>query len=96
MEDMSRQIHEGMEVYAADGTKLGKVTQIWYGTSMGSLTPSEDETCLEVHRGLFGREKLFLPYHIIASADNHRVTLKANAQEVEENPAWHRKPAWIS
>jgi hypothetical protein len=30
-EHVIKRLHEGMEVHAADGTKLGKITQIFYG-----------------------------------------------------------------
>ncbi len=95
MEDISQQLREGMEVHGADGAKLGKISQIWYGTSVGGATPSEEETCLEVHRGFLGREHLYLPCHIVANVAGNKVTLTVDEQTVHETPSWHRKPAWI-
>ncbi len=94
MEDISRQLREGMEVYSADGAKVGKLSQIWYGTATGGVTPTEEETCLEVHRGFLGREHLYLPCHIVANVDQDKVTLTVDEQMVHETPSWHRKPTW--
>jgi len=96
MEDISRQLHEGMEVRTADGSKLGKISQVWYGTSVGGPAQSEEETCIELHRGLLGRETLYLPYHLIKEVDENAVILSVDEQTVHETPSWHRKPTWIS
>jgi hypothetical protein len=96
MEDISRQLHEGMEVYTADGTKLGKISQVWYGTSVGVPTTTEEETCFELHRGLLGRETLYLPYRLVTDITGSTIRLSADEQTIRETPSWHRKPAWIS
>jgi len=96
MEDISKQFREGMEVYTADGIKLGKISEVWYGTSVGGVASSEEETHLELHRGLLGRETLYLPAHICKEVVNQMVKLSVDEQTVKETPSWHRKPAWIS
>jgi hypothetical protein len=96
MADLSTQLREGMEVHASDGAKLGKVTHVWFGASMGGgVLPSEEESCLEVHRGLLGRETLYIPFSAIAQVKGNVVTLNVDAQTAHESPTWHRKPAWI-
>jgi hypothetical protein len=95
MEDISRQLRKGMEVYSVDGAKIGKISQIWYGTVSGGPTPTEEETCIEVHRGFLGREHLYLPCHIVAKVDQNKATLNVDEQIVHETPSWHRKPMWI-
>jgi len=62
MADLSQQLREGMEVYTADGTKLGKISQVWFGTSVGGSMATEEETCFELHRGLLVLQ-LHLWYH---------------------------------
>ena len=96
MADLSQQLHEGMEVYTADETKLGKISQVWYGTSVGGPTASEEETCVELHLGLLGRDKLYLPCHLVTDVTGNAVRLAVDEQAVRETPSWHRKPAWIS
>jgi hypothetical protein len=96
MADLSQQLHEGMEVYTADETKLGKISQVWYGTSVGGPTVTEEETCFELHRGFLGRDTLYLPSHLVTDVSGNTVRLSADEQTVRETPSWHRKPAWIS
>ena len=96
MSDLSQQLREGMEVYTTDGSKLGKISQVWYGTTVGGPVASEEETCFEVQRGLLGRDKMYLPCRLGASVDEKAVSLSVDESTVQENPAWHRKPAWIS
>ena len=95
MADLSQQLREGMEVYTADGTKLGKISQVWYGTSVGGSMAAEEETCFELHRGLFGRDTLYLPGHLVTEISGSTLRLSADEQMVRETPTWHRKPAWI-
>ena len=95
-ENIVKRLHEGMEVHAADGTKLGKITQIFYGADTpGSSVASEEETCLEVHHGLLGRERLYLPYRVVAGVTGNIVTLTVDGHTARETPTWHRKPAWV-
>jgi hypothetical protein len=96
MEDISKQVHEGMEVYTTDGAKLGKIAQVWYGSAVGSATPTEEETCIEVHRGFLGREALYIPCHAVATVTGNAVTLTVDEQAAQETPSWHRKPSWIA
>jgi len=96
MADLSQQLREGMEVYTADETKLGKIRQVWYGTSVGGPMATEDETCFELHRGLLGRDTLYLPCHLVTDVSGNTVRLSADEQTVRETAGWHRKPAWIS
>jgi hypothetical protein len=66
-EQVVKRLHEGMEVHATDGTKLGKITQILYSAdTSGRLAASEEETCMEVHHGFFRRERLYLPCRLVA------------------------------
>ncbi len=96
MADMSTQLHEGMEVHTSDGKKLGKIAQVYYGASVGSVTPSEEESCFEVHRGFLGRETLYIPCSAVAQVANHTVTLSVDSSAADETPSWHRKPTWVS
>ncbi|MDP9313921.1 MAG: PRC-barrel domain-containing protein [Chloroflexota bacterium] len=96
MADMSTQLHEGMEVHTSDGSKLGKIAQVWFGASVGSITPGTEESCFEVHRGFLGRETLYIPCSAVANVTNNTVTLNVDASAAGEMPSWHRKPAWIS
>jgi hypothetical protein len=95
MADMSTQLHKGMEVHTSDGTKLGKIAEVWYGSSVGSTLPHEDESCFEVHRGFLGRETLYIPCSAVAQVTNNIVTLNVDANTAHESPSWHRKPSWI-
>jgi hypothetical protein len=96
MADLSQQLREGMEVYTADEMKLGKISQVWYGTSVGGPAVTEEETCFELHRGLLGRDTLYLPCHLVTRVSGNTVKLSADEQTVRETPSWHRKPAWIT
>jgi hypothetical protein len=95
MDDMSKEIREGMEVHAADGTKLGKVTQVWYGASVGGVVPTGEETCMEIHRGFLGRDKMFIPCHVVTEVSGNTITLKVDSQTAQETPSWHQKPSWV-
>jgi hypothetical protein len=95
MEDISKEIHEGMEVHAADGTKLGKIIQVWYGASLGGIASTGEETCMEIHRGFLGRDKMFIPCHAVAGISGNTVNLKVDTQTAQETPSWHQKPSWI-
>jgi len=96
MEDICINVPAATEIYTSDGTKLGKISQVWYGTSVGGLATSEEETCLELHRGLLGRETLYLPCRIVQEVADQAVKLSVDEQTVKETPSWHQKPAWIS
>jgi hypothetical protein len=97
MEDFSQQLRKGMEVYTSEGTKLGKVDQVWFGTSVGGLPgQDEEETCMEVHRGLLGRDVMYLPCRVVAGVDGSRVRLSVDEAAVRDTPSWHHKPSWIT
>lgn len=96
MEDFSRQLQKGMEVYTADGHKVGKVDQVWFGTSVGGPGQSEEETCMEVHRGLLGRDVMYLPCRIVSAVEGSRVRLSVDEEAIRDTPSWHRKPSWIA
>jgi hypothetical protein len=94
MADLSQQLREGMEVSTADGTKLGKISQVWFGTSVGGPTAIEEETCFELHRVILGREHLYLPCRLVSEVRSDAVRLSVDEQTVRETPSWHRKPTW--
>ena len=58
----------------------------------------DKELCsrLEVHRGLLGRQVLFIPYNAVAGVAGPVVRLGADAAPVAEQDGWHRRPGWIS
>ncbi len=91
------QIREGMEVLSSDGQKLGKIKNIWYGAASGmSSAYSDEESCIEVRSGgLFSKETLYIPFREIVDVSGNNVKIKADAQAVHKNPAWHTKPSWI-
>ena len=88
------QVRPGMELHTADGSTLGKVTEVWIGTDpMTSTAWCDEEVCsrLEVHhRG----GTLYIPYNAIAGVSGGSVTLKVDAAAVNEK-GWYRKPLWI-
>jgi len=96
MEDFSQQLRKGMEVYSSEGRKLGKIDQVWFGTSVGGPGQSEEETCMEVHRGLLSREVLYIPCRVIAAVEGGRVRLSIDEATVRDTPTWHRRPSWIA
>lgn len=95
MEDMSKQVQRGMTVVSADGSTLGKVAEVWFGTSMGGPGLSEEETCLEVRRGLLNRETIYLPCRLIERINGQNVQLNVAEPTIRDTPSWHRKPSWI-
>ena len=95
MPDLSTQIREGMQVYTADGASLGNISQVWYGDTAGSVATSEQETCMEVHRGFLGREVTYIPCHAVEDVSNDTVKLNVDEQTAEATPSWHIKPSWI-
>jgi hypothetical protein len=91
-------IQKGMHVHASDGTDLGKVSQVWYGTDPSDSTARCDEDIcsrVEVHHGWFGREVLYIPISAIADISGQVVALNVDAAEVREREGWHRKPSWL-
>jgi hypothetical protein len=95
MEDLSQQVKRGMEVVTTDGTKLGKVGEVWFGTSVGGPGRSDEETCMEIQRGLLSRETIYLPCRLIAGVRGQTIELNVDEPTVRENPSWHRRPAWV-
>lgn len=96
MEDFSQQLRKGMEVYTTEGTKLGRIDQVWFGTSVGGPGQNEEESCMEVHRGLLGREVVYLPCRIVDGVTGNRVRLSVDEATIRDTPSWHRKPSWIT
>jgi hypothetical protein len=97
-ENLMADVRKGMEVHAADGQKLGKVTQIWIGEDPTATNPRCDEdVCsrLEVHQGFLGRTVLFVPYSAVAYVTSDAVHLNVDGAKVGEH-AWTHKPAWIA
>ena len=94
MSDISTQLREGMEVHTSDGAKLGKIAQVWYGSSVGGI-PGSDDSCFEVHRGFLGRETLYVPCSAVTAIADGVVTLNADQHAAHENPTWHHRPTWI-
>lgn len=93
---MIEQITEGMEVRSSEGAKLGKVAQVYIGSDpTGSTVPSEDETCIEVRRGLLGREAIYIPCRVVADVSGAGVTLNIDQDTVNSTPSWYHKPSWV-
>ena len=93
------QIREGMEVLTADGSKLGRVKNIWIGTDpVGSSILRDEELCsrLEVHHGFLDRQVVYIPYNAIADVSGTTIRLNIDAAAVNEKEDWHHKPRWIA
>ena len=88
------QIHEGMEVHAADDVRIGKITRVWIGTDPASTTEQcDDDLCsrLEVqHRD----GPLYIPINMLDRVSARWVMLTIPAREVPEHD-WFRPPLWI-
>lgn len=95
MEDLSRQVKRGMEVVTTDGARLGKVGEVWFGTSVGGPGQSSEETCMEVQRGLLSRGTVYVPCRTIASINGQTIQLNVDEPTVRGTPSWHQKPSWI-
>lgn len=92
---MVEQITEGMEVRTSDGAKLGKIAEVYIGSDpSASIVQSEDETCIEVHRGFLGREAIYIPCRVVADVSGSSVSLSVDEKTVNSTPSWHRKPSW--
>jgi len=53
---------------------------------------TEEETCFELHRGLVGRNTLYLPCRLVTDVSGSSVRLSADQQTVRETSTWHRRP----
>lgn len=88
------QIHEGMDVHAADDVRVGKITQVWIGTDSARTTEQGDEELcsrLEVHH----RDgPLYIPITMVDHVSARWVMLTIPAREVHEHD-WARPPLWI-
>ncbi len=94
--DVIGQVRKGMEVHSSDGEKLGKVSEVYIGSETpGSVGQVEEESCIEVHRGLLGRQATYIPCKVIDVVTGGAVLLSVDAGTVQSNPSWHRKPSWI-
>ena len=91
------QVRSDMEVYYADGVRLGKVRDIWYGSdpTTGPAQWDEDQCSrLEVIHGLLRWEVLYIPSTAIADVSDGVVLLNVVA-ETSHPSTWHQKPSWI-
>lgn len=88
------QVRTGMDVVCSDGTSLGKVAEVWYGTDPDANTAyCDDDVCsrLQVqHKG----GPLYVPYSAIAQVAGTQVRLKMDAAKATAMP-WRQKPAWV-
>ena len=91
------QVRKGMQVKTADGVKLGKIKEIWYGTDPTEQEPRCDEAVcsrLEVVHGLVRREVFYIPYNALADVAGRSVILNVDAAALDEK-GWTFKPQWI-
>ncbi len=91
-------LRKGMQVFTFDGVRLGKITELWAGQDPTEQDARWDEAVcsrLEVHRGLWGQNVLYIPYPAIAAVMGRRVTLIADAATVDEQP-WDQRPRWFA
>lgn len=90
-------VRKGMEVLTSDGTSLGKVVEVYFGTEpVNSFETCDDETNVEVHRsGLFGKGvTMYVPCRAVAGVSGDTVRLNVDA-ETATAKGWVRKPSWI-
>ena len=86
------QVREGMEVRASDGARVGKVSQMWYGSEPTERF-AEDETVMEVRPGFLRRgDTLYIPNRALADVSGGRVLLATDAEGAKQ---FGRKPSWI-
>ncbi len=92
------QVREGMTVHTADGTNLGKVTRIWYGTDpTANTTRCDEEICSRIevhHRNLLKDNVLYIPYHVVGEIDSNNVRLSIDAATVYDHD-WRQRPRWL-
>ncbi len=91
------QVRSGMAGYYADGVRLGKVRDIWYGSDPTTSTePCDEDLCsrLEVTHGWLRPEVLYIPYTALAGVSDGVVLLNV-AAETSHPSTWHQKPRWI-
>ncbi len=74
------QFTRGASVFTADGKEAGHVDRV-------VLNPKTKEvTHIVVRKGVFFAEDKVLPIDLLASADEHRVTLRADVEDLERQP----------
>ena len=89
-------VREGMDVRASDGAKLGKIKQVFIGDdATTTFVRGDNETCMEVHHGLLGRDVMYIPCTAVADVSEGHVILKVDAKTAKTTSSWHRKPAWV-
>ena len=97
-ENIVTHVRQGMSVHTADGTHLGKVTRIWYGSDPTSNTiRCDEEICsrLEVHHGTLLKDNvLYIPYHVIGEVVGNDVRLNIDAATVYDHD-WLQRPRWM-
>src|SRR5215467_8221025 len=70
-------IHQHMDVYSSDHSKLGEVAEIY-----------EDSFLL--HKGIFGKNR-YIPYELISSVEKDRVNLHLSKDDAGEMK-WEKRP----
>ncbi len=90
------QVRVGMDVVTSDGDSLGRVTQVYSGTEPSDpLEQCEDESCMEVHRQLLGREFVdYIPCRAIADVSEDAVRLKVGT-DAAGIQGWGSRPGWL-
>lgn len=97
-ENMVQQAREGMSVQTADGQKLGKVKQVWFGIDPTASDPRCDEDIcsrLEVHQGFLKHTVMYIPSNAIANVDSGHIVLNVDMSAVGEHD-WLKQPHWIA
>ncbi len=91
-------VRKGSEVHSSDGTKLGKVAEVWFGTDPAhSAERCDEDLCsrIEVHQGLLHKTVLYIPYNAIGQISGNTVTLNVDEESVRSK-GWTHRPAWIA
>ncbi|APU17102.1 MULTISPECIES: DUF2382 domain-containing protein [Actinoalloteichus] len=70
----------GRTVYGADGSKIGKIAQVWLDG------PSGEPSWISVHTGLFGVRESFVPVAGMRRNDQGDVEVRYNRDQVREAP----------
>ncbi|ASO22283.1 uncharacterized protein (TIGR02271 family) [Actinoalloteichus hoggarensis] len=70
----------GRTVYGADGSKIGKIAQVWLDG------PSGEPSWISVHTGLFGVRESFVPVAGMRHNDQGDVEVRYNRDQVREAP----------
>jgi hypothetical protein len=101
-----KQVREGAEVRTSDGTVVGKVVRVWFGSdtgerhSFGQMKDDEGirsdvvpDAVVEVDDGSTG-ETMYIPHQAVSDVSEDCVTLHVGENAVETS-TWHEKPPWM-